>query len=182
MDGLGFVRGDHFTIGDGCYLPYADLLGLVQARLHELIYNSPDVKNYVPNLLDVDVFVMWKDDRFVLLISPDKRAHLPTRGMMGTHREELNAAGQIWFQQMPAGFHDISSLTAIKGVFKEIKFLEGFAALGTFPSGTYDDESKAKKHAASVNVAQLLITWAKDRKHAMENSRVFLSHKGRTSH
>lgn len=44
MDSLGFVRGDHVSIADGCFLPCADLLGLVQARLHELVFNHPELK------------------------------------------------------------------------------------------------------------------------------------------
>lgn len=178
MDGLGFVRGDHLSIADGCYLPYADLLGIVQARLHELVYNNPEVKNYVPNLLDVDIFVTWEDDKFMLFISPEKRAHLPTRGMETQHLGKLRAEGKTTLQNMPTGYHDISDAEFIRSLFREMKFAEGFAAIGTFPSTTYDDESKAKKQTAGLAIAQLMINWAQNRRHVMENSRIFLSHKG----
>ena len=178
MDGLDFVRGDHLLIADGCYLPYADLLGLVQARLHELIYNNPEVKDYVPDLLSVDIFVTWEDDKFMLFISPEKRAHLPTRGMETKHLEKLRGEGKFTLLQMPPGYHDISDADFIKSLFGGMKFAEGFAAIGTFPSTTYDDESKAKKQTAGLAIAQLMIDWAQKRRHAMENSRIFLSHKG----
>jgi hypothetical protein len=178
MDGLGFVRGDHLSIADGCYLPYADLLGLVQARLHELVFNDPDVKGYIPSLLDVDIFVTWEGEKFMLFISPEKRAHLPVRGMETKHLEKLRSEGIFTLQQMPPGYHDISDTDFIKSLFKEMKFAEGFAAIGTFPAEIYDDDSKAKKHAASVAVAELIMNWSKKRRHIVENSRIFLSHKG----
>jgi len=178
MDGLGFVQGDHLSIADGCYLPYADLLGLVQARLHELIFNAPEVKDYVPNLLDVDIFVTWESDKFMLFISPEKRAHLPARGMETKHLEKLREEGKFTLQQMPSGYHDISDADFVKSLFREMKFAEGFAAIGTFPSNTYNDDAKAKKHAAGIAIAQLIINWSKKRRHVVENSRIFLSHKG----
>jgi hypothetical protein len=178
MDGLEFVRGNYLSIAEGCYLPYADLQGLIQARLHESIYKNPQVKQYVPNLLDVDIFVTWDDDQFMLFVSPEKRAHLPTRGMETKHLAKLRADGSFTLQQMPPGYHDISDASFTKDVFKELGFAAGFAATGTFPSTSYDDESKAKKQAAGVAIAQLLINWAQNRRHAMENSRIFLSHKG----
>jgi hypothetical protein len=58
MEGIRFVREDHLSIADGFFLPRADLLGLIQSRLHELVYSHPELKGYVPNLLEVDVFVM----------------------------------------------------------------------------------------------------------------------------
>lgn len=178
MEGLDFVRGDHLSIDDGCYLPYANLLGLVQARLHELIYDNPKVKDYVPNLLDVDIFVTWESDKFMLFISSAKRAHLPTRGMETKHFEKLHEEGKLTLQQMSPGYHDISDADFIKSLFRDLKFAEGFAAIGTFPSTTYDDKSTATKQTAGRAVAQLMIDWGQRRRHAMENSRIFLSHKG----
>jgi len=106
MDGLDFVRGDHLSIAEGCYLPRADLLGLVQARLHELVYQNPDVKAYVPNLLDVDLFVTWDGDKFMLLVSAAKRGHLPARGMETKHLPKLREAGNDVLGALP-GFVDI---------------------------------------------------------------------------
>jgi hypothetical protein len=75
-------------------------------------------------------------------------------------------------------FVDISEVRTTKEMFQAMQFTEGFGAAGTFPAGTYDDTSKAKKEAAGLAVAQLMIAWAQKRRHAMENSRIFLSHKG----
>jgi hypothetical protein len=177
MDGLGFVRGDHLSIAEGCYLPRADLLGLVQARLHELVYQHPELKGYVPNLLDVDLFLTWDGDKFMLLVSTAKRGHLPARGMETTHLPKLREEGRDVLGAL-SGFADISEVPTTKEMFAAVQFTEGFAAAGLFPVGTYDDETKAKKQTAGLAVAELMITWAQKRRRAMENSRIFLSHKG----
>lgn len=177
MDGLGFVRGDHLSIADGCFLPYADLLGLVQARLHELVFKHPDLKNYVPNMMDVDLFFTWDGDKFMLLVSPEKRGHLPARGMETKHLPKLREEGRDVLGPLN-DFMDISEIRTTKEMFQAMQFTEGFGAAGIFPAGTYDDTSKAKKEAAGLAIAQLMIAWAQKRRHAMENSRIFLSHKG----
>ncbi len=177
MDGLGFVQGDHLSIADGCFLPYADLLGLVQARLHELVFKHPELKKYVPNMMDVDLFFTWDGDKFMLLISPEKRGHLPTRGMETKHLPKLREEGRDVLGSLNS-FADISEIRTTKEMFQAMQFTEGFGAAGIFPAGTYDDTSKAKKEAAGLAVAQLMITWAQKRRNAMENSGIFLSHKG----
>lgn len=177
MDGLGFVRGDHLSIADGCFLPHADLLGLIQSRLHEFVFKHPELKNYVPNMMDVDLFFTRDGDKFVLLISPEKRGNLPARGMETKHLPKLREEGRDVLGPVE-DFVDISEVRTTKEMFQAMQFTEGFGAAGIFPAGTYDDTSKAKKEAAGFAVAQLMITWAQKRKHAMENSRIFLSHKG----
>lgn len=177
MEGLGFVRSDHLSMAEGCYLPYADLLGHVQARLHELVYKQPELKNYVPDLLDVDLFFTWDGDRFILLISPVKRAHLPARGIETKHFPKLREEGQDILGALE-GFVDISEVRSTREMFAAIQLTEGFAAAGIFPAGKYDEESKAQKQAAGQAVAELIIGWAKKRRYTMENSKIFLSHKG----
>lgn len=177
MDGLGFVRGDHLSIADGCFLPHADLLGLIQARLHELVFKNPQLKNYVPSMMDVDLFFTWDGDKFMLLVSPEKRGHLPARGMETKHLPKLRDEGRDVLGPVEE-FVDISEVLTTKEMFQAMQFTEGFGAAGIFPAGLYDDTSKAKKEAAGLAVAQLVIAWAQKRRHAMENSRIFLSHKG----
>lgn len=177
MDGLGFVSGDHLSIAEGCYLPRADLLGLIQARLHELVFKYPELKNYVPNMMDVDLYFTWDGDKFMLLISPEKRGHLPARGMETKHLPKLRAEGRDVLGYVE-DFVDISELQTTKEMFRAMQFTEGFGAAGIFPAETYDDTSKAAKKGAGLAVAQLMIAWAQKRRHAMENSRIFLSHKG----
>jgi hypothetical protein len=177
MDGLHFVRGDHLSIAEGCFLPHADLLGLVQARLQELVFKHPELKNYVPNMMDVDLFFTWDGDRFMLLISPEKRGHLPARGMETKHLPKLREQGRDVFAPLNE-FEDISEHRTTKEMFQAIQFTEGFGAAGIFPAGRYDHMSEAMKEAAGLAVAQLMIDWAQKRRHAMENSRIFLSHKG----
>ena len=177
MDGLDFVRGDHLSIAEGCFLPRADLLGLIQARLHELVFKYPELKNYVPNMMDVDLYFTWDGDKFMLLISPEKRGHLPARGMETKHLPKLRAEGRDVLGCIE-DVVDISELQTTKEMFRAMQFTEGFGAAGIFPAATYDDTSKATKNGAGLAVAQLLIAWAQKRRHAMENSRIFLSHKG----
>jgi len=177
MDGLRFVRSDHLVIFEGCYLPHADLLGIVHARLHELVFENPGIKNYVPDMMDVDLFFTWDEDRFILLISPEKRAHLPARGMQTKHLPKLRESGRNVFESFDK-FADISDVKFTKEIFQELHFAEGFGAVGAFPAGTYDDDAKVQKEAAGLAIAQLVVAWAQKRKLAMENSRIFLSHKG----
>lgn len=177
MDGLGFVQGDHLSIAEGCFLPRAELLGQIQARLHELVFKYPELKKYVPNMMDVDLYFTWDGDKFMLLISPDKRGHLPARGMETKHLPKLREEGHDalgWVED----FVDISELRKTKEMFRAMQFTEGFGVTGIFPAEKYDDTSKATKKGAGLAVAQLLIAWAQKRRDAMENSRIFLSHKG----
>ena len=165
------------AIADGCFLPHADLLGLIQARLHELVFKNPELKKYVPSMMDVDLFFTWDGDKFMLLISPEKRGHLPARGIETKHLPKLREEGHNVLGSVE-DFVDISEVRTTKEMFQEMQFTEGFGAAGIFPAGLYDDTSKAKKEAAGLAVAQLVITWAQKRRHVMENSRIFLSHKG----
>jgi hypothetical protein len=177
MDGLGFVRGDHLSIAEGCFLPRADLLGLVQARLHELVFVHPELKNYVPNMMEVDLFCAWDGDKFMLLISPEKRGHLPARGMETKHIPKIGNKGSDLIGHVE-DFVEISEYRTTKEMFQAMHFTEGFGAVGIFPLGTNEETSKARKEAAGLAISQLIIAWAQRRRQAMENSRIFLSHKG----
>lgn len=177
MDGLQFVRENHLSIAEGCYLPRADLLGQVESRLHELLFRHPELKQYVPNLIDVDLFISWDEDKFLLFISSEKRAHLPARGMETKHLPAQREKGNDYFHGID-GFSDISELERAKQAFAQLGFTPGFAAAGIFPGGIYTEEAKAAKAKAGEEVAKLVERWAQARRHDMENSRIFLSHKG----
>ena len=153
MDGLGFVRGDHLSITDDCFLPYADLLGLIQARLHELVFDNPDLKIYAPNLMEVDLFFTWDGDKFMLLDSPEKRGHLPARGMKTKHLPKLRGGDHDELSPVK-DFIDISEVQTTKEMFKAMQFTAGFGAAGIFPAELYDDMSKSKEEAADLAVAQ----------------------------
>lgn len=177
MEGIQFVREAYLSIADGCYLPRADLLGHIQSRLHEISFRHPELKQYVPYLLDVDLFISWDEDKFLLFVSPEKRAHLPARGMETKHLPSLREAGRDLLHNLN-GFEDVSDLDVVKKTFVELGFAAGFSAAGTFPAGSYTDEAKASKAAAGEEVARLIYNWAQSRRRDMENSRIFLSHKG----
>jgi hypothetical protein len=177
MQGIQFVREDHLSIAEGCYLPRADLLGHIQSSLHEISFRHPELKQYVPYLLDVDIFLSWDEEKFLLFVSPEKRAHLPTRGMDTKYLPSLREAGQNHFHNLN-GFVDASDLDAIKQSFAQLGFAAGFAAAGTFPADSYTEEAKAEKAAAGEAVAKLIQNWAQARRRDVENSSIFLSHKG----
>lgn len=177
MEGIQFVREAHLAIAKGCYLPFADLLGHVAANLHPILYEHPELKPYLPPLLEVDVFVSWDEDKFLLFVSPEKRAHLPTRGMEMDHLPGQRKAGNDLLRNL-ARYVDISDLETVQQSFIQLGFAPGFAAAGVFPAGTYTPEAKAMKEAAGREVALLMQRWAEERRKVLENSRIFLSHKG----
>jgi len=177
MEGLQFVREAHLSIADGCYLPWADLLGHVQDRLHEMLFQHPELKTYVPNLLEVDLFVSWDEDRFLIFVSPERRAHLPARGIETKHLPMQRESGQDIFKNL-VGFVDISGSESVKQTFSQLGFAPGFAAIGTYPARSYTAEAKTEKATAATAVATLILNWGKARLHQMENSKIFLSHKG----
>ena len=177
MEGIQFVREDHLSMADGCYLPLADLLGYIQSRLHQVSFRHPELKQYVPHLLEVDLFVSWDEERFALFVSPEKRAHLPTRGMDTKHLSLQRKAGRDVLYDLK-GCVDISHQDAVQRTFVELGFKPGFAAAGTFPAGSYTEEAKVTKAAAGDEVARLIQNWAQMRRRDVENSRIFLSHKG----
>ena len=179
MDGLGFVRGDHLALGQGCFLPHADLLGMVEARLNELIFRHPELKSYLPRLQDVDLLYTFNGgDKFMLLVSTEKRAHLPARGMEMNLSPYLELVVDGRLGDLESGCIDISEAPIAKQLFQMTQFTDGFCAVGVFPAHQYDDDSKIRKQSASISVAERMITWAQKRRYAMENSRIFLSHKG----
>lgn len=177
MEGIQFVRETHLSIAEGCYLPRADLLGHVQARLHELIFQHPELKPYVPNLLEVDLFISWDEDKFLLLVSPERRAQLPTRGMETKHLPAQRESGRDAFHNV-IGCVDVSNSESVRQSFAQLGFAPGFAAMGSYPAGSYTDEAKREKIAAANAVATHIQNWAKARLHTMETSKIFLSHKG----
>ncbi len=177
MEGIQFVREDHMSIAEGCYLPKADLLGYVQARLHDISFRHPELKQYIPHLLDVDLFISWDEDKFLLFVSPEKRAHLPTRGMETKHLPLQRESGRDHFRDV-IGIVDLSNEEEVKQSFSQLGFAQGFAAAGTFHAGSYTEEAKSEKAKAGEEIAKLIQNWAESRRRDVENSRIFLSHKG----
>ena len=155
MEGLQFVRETHLSIAEGCYLPRADLLGHVQARLHKLVFQHPELKPYVPNLIEVDLFVSWDEDKFLLLVSPERRAQLPARGMETKQLPMQRQSGSDVFRNL-IGFVDVSASESAKQSFAQLGFAPGFAAMGTYPAGSYTNEAKIDKAAAANAVAALV--------------------------
>ena len=177
MEGLQFVREQHLTIAEGCYLPRADLIGQVHGRVHELLFQNPELKAYMPNLIEVDLFVSWDEDKFLLLVSPDKRSQIPARGMETKHLPAQRESGNDVFRHL-TGIVDVSNTPAIQQTFDQLGYTPGFAAMGSYPAGAYTDEAKSAKAETATSVAQLILTWARRRREVIENSKIFLSHKG----
>lgn len=177
MIGIQFVNERHMRIAEGTFLPRADLLGYLSNSLHGIVHLRPELKAYLPDLLTVDLFVAWDGDKFVLFISPERRAHLATRGMDTKHLPAHREAGNDLLPNLN-GFTDISDRQVVKQTFEQIRFEPGFAAAGTFPAFSYDPASVVAKEQAGKALAELMLKWAEGRRLLVENSRIFLSHKG----
>ena len=177
MEGLTFVREPHMVLAEGCYLPRADLLGYVQDNLYQVAFAHPELKPYLPHLPEVDLFVTWDEDKFILFISPVRRGHLPARGMETKHLPAQREQGHDLLQNL-RGFENITDTPAVQQSFDQIGLAPGLAIAGTFPAGHYTEEAKAAKAGAADEVAKLIQDWAEEKRREMENSRIFLSHKG----
>ena len=177
MIGIQFIRENHMEIAEGMYLPRTDLLGYLSKNLHSVVHQNPNLKPYLPDLLTVDIFIMWDGDKFMLFISTEARAHLPTRGMETKHLPAQREAGIDLLGNFNS-FAEISNSPYAGQTFEQIGFKPGFAAIGTFPASSYDSDSKAAKELAGQALAKLMQAWAERRRLRVENSRIFLSHKG----
>ena len=177
MKGLTFVREPHMVLAEGCYLPRADLLGYVQDKLYQVAFAHPELKPYLPHLPEVDLFVTWDEDKFILFISSGRRGHLPARGMETKHLPAQREQGQDLLRNL-RGFEYVNDTLAVQQSFEQLGFESGLAIAGTFPAGDYSEEANAARTAAAVEVARLIQGWAEQRRQEMENSRIFLSHKG----
>lgn len=177
MEGLLFVRESHMSVAEGCYLPKADLLGFIQNSLYQITFQQPELKPYIPHLPDVDLFVLWDEDKFILCVSPEKRAQLPTRGMETKHLPAQRESGQDVLRDLH-GFEEISDTFMAKQIFEQLGFTPGIAVTGIFPAGAYSEEGKAARTTAAQEVGKLFHKWAEKRRLVVENSRIFLSHKG----
>ncbi|MBW4049453.1 MAG: hypothetical protein HIU89_16505 [Proteobacteria bacterium] len=177
MEGLTFVREPYMVLAEGCYLPRADLLGYVQDKLYQVAFAHPELKPYLPHLPEVDLFVSWDEDKFILFISPGRRGHLPARGMETTHLPAQREQGQDLLRNL-RGFEDLTDTSATQQSFEQLGLATGLAIAGTFPAGDYSEEAKAAKAGAAAEVAKLIQRRAEQRRQQMENSRIFLSHKG----
>lgn len=167
---------------EGVYLPRSELLGYVEPPLHDIVVRQPGLKAYVPNLLDVDLFVFWDEEKFLLLVSPEKRAHLPVRGMDTKGLSMLREVAGDWFAGYEK-FVDVSALDIVQKAFVELGFTPGFAVAGSFPykvvAGVEERGAlEAVKARAGHDVAQLMQAWADKRRIEVEEARIFLSHKG----
>ncbi|WP_447837512.1 toll/interleukin-1 receptor domain-containing protein [Aeromonas salmonicida] len=177
MEGMRFVSERHIALSEGCFLPGSFLLGQIQNMLHDLILQNPGLKNYIPDLIDVDLFVFWNGDMFIIFISPDKKGHIPARGMdtkylpttFGAVRDIFNSTQELL---------DMSDFPWVIETFAQLNFTHGFAAAGFFKALTSNMDEKLASIQTANRIANLILNWARKRQQIMENSKIFLSHKG----
>ena len=74
-------------------------------------------------------------------------------------------------------FIDISDLPQIQNTFNKLGFSRGAAVTGTFPSG-YDPIVMQEKRIVGEKVGKAIQIWAEERKRKVEESCIFLSHRG----
>lgn len=177
MEGMRFVSERHIPLSEGCYLPRSIFLGQIQNMLHDLLLQNPGLKDYIPDLINVDLFVFWDEDIFIIFISPEKKGHIPARGMdtkflpttFGAERDIFNSTQELL---------DVSESPWIIEKFAQLNFTHGFAAAGVFKALASNMDEKLASIQTANGVANLILNWARKRQQIMENSKIFLSHKG----
>jgi hypothetical protein len=177
VSSMDFSAGMHLVIGAGCPAPHVELLSGIASKLHWLVYKNPELKPFVPDLLGTDLCVQWYNDNFILWISPEMRAWVPTRGMTMEPMAALQSALSD-HEVTDWGFSEISEMAEAVAFFLKSGFTPGFASMGHYPISVYTAEAAAKREQAVVTTVDLIEGWARRRRHIVENSKIFLSHKG----
>lgn len=173
--GLTFVRSPHLNIGDGLFLPHADIVGQIYAHLQSQMADRRNLTAYTPNLADVDFFLMRSGSSFALFISKEKAGHLPAWGFNGEHLSSHMIKDEELFAGITVA-EDISESRLATQVFQEGGMTPGPAIFGKYPDGN-SDEAKQIQSSVTENCATLLLDWAERRRHLVEEARIFLSHK-----
>lgn len=175
-DGRQFLYTDHFQVSEKLFLPHADIYGMIYNRLLMVVAGRPELKPYVPDLTKVDSFLLRDGEIFVFCVSPDCKANLPTWGLDTQSLPKLREAGTPIFLP-PNNCIDVSSYYYVSTVFKAFGFSPGFAIAGRFPI-EYDKALLEERSKRADEAVALIVAWAEQRRAAVENSRIFLSHKG----
>lgn len=176
MDGLRFVRGDHLSVGEGVYLPSADIVGLIWKHLTEATPKA--LRAYTPDLLKSDFFYIYDEAHslYGLFASVGSSASLPTWGSQKDFFGPHIAKG-ISFLADDCDCLEITGQRLANEVFAAHDFAPGPALIGRYPSG-FDEATKAEQRRLTKCAAEVIWKWAERERLAVETSRIFLSHRG----
>lgn len=176
MEGLRFVRGDHLSVGEGVFLPSAAIPELIWKHLTEK--TPKHLRPYTPDLLATDFFYVYDESvsLFAIFISPIASHSLPTWGSQKDFFSQHIANG-ISFIDDGKDCIEITGQRLANEVFAAFEFKPGVALVGRFPSG-YQPETKLEQSRLAYCAAEVIWSWADRERAKVENSRIFLSHKG----
>lgn len=160
--------------GKALHLPHANLLADIQEQVQKIKINNNKLKHILPNLFSVDLFMLWDDNKYMILISDGKKADLPRRGMDKEYIAEHRNDNYPLFEDFSLT-RDVSESDEALSLFEQLNYLSGFSAIGEcqktneYSFDTYEEGRK---------VANLMEQWAERKRQALENSKIFLSHSG----
>lgn len=176
MDGLRFVRGDYLRVRDGIFLPSATIAEQIWVHLVEHTPNS--LQRYVPDLMKSDFFFGYDQEHsfFAIFISKGCRRQLPTWGSDKAFFKQYLEKGMKILEEGQECI-EITGTPLANTYFQKLDFDPGPAIMCRFPFG-YDENSKKEQLRLTFLAAQIVWAWAERERVALENSKIFLSHKG----
>jgi hypothetical protein len=176
MIGLRFVRGEHLSVAEGVFLPSAAIPELIWKHLAES--TAKPLRPFTPDPLKSD-FIYFYDTKaaiFAFFLSPRTSAALPTWGARSDFFQEYHAAG-ITFLAEGQDCTEITGSRLANDVFAAFDFEPGPALVGRFPSG-YGEEVEKEQLRMARAAAGVIWSWAERERLAVEESGIFLSHRG----
>lgn len=176
MEGLEFVRGNHLNINGGMFLPDAEIPAMISNNLHVKVAVEKGIKQYIKNMIEVDIFLLRDIDKFILFVSSECNAHIPARGVNKVNLTDGPIAAIVG-KDAWKGCEDISQTDFAIKTFENLGFIPGIAIAGRFPSG-HTPEDREEKNVIAEKIANLVVQKARKEKDMIENSKIFLSHRG----
>lgn len=176
MDGQTFLK-EHISIGGQLFLPYA---ALPESMWEKLAVRTPlHLKVFTPDLLNNDFFLLFEKETglYWLITSLQSRQSLPRRGVSFDGLQKLGLPAALEQLPKPEECVDISANPVAIALAADLHFKPGPAIMGRFPMG-HDQQSKESQRDASEAATATILNWAEREWNTLENSRIFLSHKG----
>jgi len=176
MNGLRFTREEHLSVAGGVFLPSAAIPELIWRHLTE---STPKpLRPFTPDPLKSD-FIYFYDEGaaiFAFFLSPKASAALPTWGCRLDFFQEHHAAG-ITFIAEGQNCVEITGSRLANDVFATFDFEPGPALVGRFPNG-HGEETEKEQLRMTKAAASVIWSWAEKERVAVEESGIFLSHRG----
>lgn len=182
IDGREFLYAPHLTTkGYGLFLPYAAIPAGISEAILSLLHREPGLKAYVPYLLETD-FSLYVDvgdgsyGQFILAIASERKSHLPHFWMDKEWLKGMREKGSTVVDPESPPV-DVTDAQLGRSSLQNMSAQSGFVIAGTFPLD-YSNQARDRQKAVSDQCAAIIMKRARVMKQSIENSKVFLSHKG----